>query len=81
MLVSFTLLTPTNPTPNGHLHALDHTGNSVAGFPKVLRSTVSATTPAIADLDGTGHTGFDATILTTLSSREYFFPQTQSAGN
>ena len=55
VLVSFTLLTPTNPTPNGHLHALDHTGNSVAGFPKVLRSTVSATTPAIADLDGTGH--------------------------
>src|SRR5882762_5955868 len=55
VLVSFTLLTPTNPTPNGHLHALDHMGNSLSGFPKVLRSTVSATTPAIADLDGTGH--------------------------
>jgi len=55
VLVSGTLLSPSNPTPNGHLHALDRTGNALPGFPKVLRSTVSATTPAIADLDGTGH--------------------------
>jgi len=54
-LVSYTLLTPSNPTPNGHLHALDRMGNSLTGFPKALRSSVWATTPAIADLGGTGH--------------------------
>jgi hypothetical protein len=55
VVVSYTLLTPSNPTPNGHVHAFDRSGNSLPGFPKVLHSSITATAPAIADLDGTGH--------------------------
>jgi hypothetical protein len=40
---------------SGDVHALDRFGSSLAGFPKVLHSVVSANTPAIADLDDTGH--------------------------
>jgi hypothetical protein len=46
---------PAGPAGIGQLFAFDRIGNLLSGFPKSIQSMDVATTPAIADLLGTGH--------------------------